>query len=71
LLQVAARDQAPSADLGTGQIAKARLAIQQVAGWAGQEGGLIGGAGKPPAMRVPARTASGACGDVVIGRRRT
>jgi Recombinase len=69
LLQVAAGDQAPSADFGTGQIAKANLAIQQLAGWTGRAGGLIGGVGKPPAVRVPACTASGACGDVVIGRR--
>jgi hypothetical protein len=71
VLQVAAGDQAPSAGLGAGQIAKAHLAMQQVAGWAGREGGLIGGVGKPPAVRVPADTAGGACGDVVIGRRRT
>jgi hypothetical protein len=45
--------------------------MQQLAGWTGQEGGLIGGAGKPPAVRVPACTAGGACGDVVIGPRRT
>jgi hypothetical protein len=71
VLQVAAGDQAPSADLGTGQIAAAHLAIWQVAGWTGQEGGLIGGAGQPPAVRVLACTAGGACGDVVIGPRRT
>jgi len=71
VLQVAAGDQAPLASLGTGQIAKAHLAMQQVAGWTGQEVGLIGGVGKPPAVRVPACTAGGACGDVVIGRRRT
>jgi hypothetical protein len=69
LLQVAAGDQAPSADLGPGQIATAHLAIQKVAGWTGQEGGLTGGAGKPPAVHVPADTGSGAYGDVVIGRR--
>jgi hypothetical protein len=69
LLQVAAGDQAPSAGLDIGQIATAHLAMQQVAGWTGQEGGLIGGAGKPPAVRVPACTAGGACGDVVIGQR--
>jgi hypothetical protein len=67
LLQVAAGDQAPPSDLDIGKIATAHLAIQQIAGWVGPAGGLIGGAGQPPAVRVPACTASGACGDVVIG----
>jgi hypothetical protein len=69
LLQVAAGDQAPSANLDIGQIAKAHPAIRQLAGWTGQAGDLIGGVGKPPAVRVPACTVSGAGGDVVIGRR--
>jgi len=69
LLQVAAGDQAPSAGLDIGQIATAHLVMRQLAGWTGQASNLIGGAGKPPAVRVPACTASGACGDVVIGRR--
>jgi hypothetical protein len=69
LLQVAAGDQAPPADLDIGQIATANLAMQQLAGWTGQASDLIAGAGKPPAVRVPACTASSACGDVVIGQR--
>ena len=48
-----------SADLDVGQIAAAHLVIEQVAGGAGQAGGLIGGAGKPPAVHVPACTAGG------------
>jgi len=43
LLQVAAGDQAPPTNLDIGQIAKAHLAIQQIAGWAGQASDLIGG----------------------------
>jgi hypothetical protein len=66
---VAAGDQAPPADVDIGQIAKAHLAIQQIAGWTGQAGDLIAGVGKPPAVHVPASAASGAGGDVVIGRR--
>ena len=61
-----AGDQAPSADLDMGQIAKAHLVIQQIAGWISQASGLIDG-GDQPAVRVRACTAGGACGDVVFG----
>jgi hypothetical protein len=40
---MAAGDQAPPADLDIGQIPKAHLAIQQIAGWTGQADDLIGG----------------------------
>jgi len=52
LLQVAAGDESASADLDAGQVAAANLVIQQVAGQAGQAGGLVGGAGQPPGGRV-------------------
>ena len=52
LLQVLAGDQAPPADLDVGQVAAAHLVVEQVAGQAGQAGGLIDGVGQPPAVRV-------------------
>ena len=52
LLQVLAGDQAPPADLDVGQVAAAHLVVEQVAGQAGQAGGLIDGVGEPPARRV-------------------
>jgi hypothetical protein len=47
-------------------VAAAHLVVEQVTGQAGQAGGLIDGAGQPPAVRVLA----GGRGDVVTGRRR-
>ena len=49
LLQVLAGDQAPPADFDVGQVAAAHLVIEQVAGQAGQPGGLVDGVGQPPA----------------------
>ena len=52
LLQVLEGDQPPPADLDVGQVAAAHLVVQQVAGQAGQAGGLIDGVGQPTAVRV-------------------
>jgi len=52
LLQVVAGDEPASADLDAGQVAAANLVIQQVAGQAGQAGGIVGGAAQPPGGRV-------------------
>ena len=65
LRQVLAGDQAPPAGLDIRQVAEAHLVIQQVAGQAGQPGGLMDGAGQPPTVRVPACPAGG----VASGRR--
>jgi hypothetical protein len=43
LLQMVAGDQAPSADLDMGQIAKVHLAIQLITRWISQASGLIDG----------------------------
>src|SRR5438552_8498400 len=66
LLQMLTGDQAASADLDVGQVAAAHLVVEQVAGQAGQPGGLIDGVGQPPAVRVLA----GGRGAVVAERRR-
>ena len=67
LLQMLAGDQAPPADLDVGQVAAAHLVVEQVAGQAGQAGGLINGVGQPPAGGSwPAWRPGG----VVAGRRR-
>ena len=56
----------PPADLDGGQVAAAHLVVEQVAGQAGQAGGLIDGVGQPPAVRILA----GGRGVVVAERRR-
>ena len=62
-----AGDQAPPADLDVGQVAAAHLVVEQVAGQAGQAGGLIDGVGQPAARRVLAGPIGGG---VVAGWRR-
>ena len=47
LLEVLAGDQAAPADLEVVQVAAAHLVVQQVAGQAGQPGGLVDGVGQP------------------------
>ena len=56
-----AGDQAAPADLDVGQVAAAHLVVEQVAGQAGQAGGLIDGVGQPPAGRVLAGPAARWC----------
>ena len=60
LVQVLAGDQPPPADFDVGQVAAAHLVVEQVAGQAGQAGGLVDGVGEPPAGRVLAGTAAAA-----------
>jgi hypothetical protein len=44
---VLACDQAASADLEVGEVPAAHLVVEQVAGQAGEAGGLIDGVGQP------------------------
>jgi hypothetical protein len=58
LLEVLARDQAAPADLEIGQVPAAHLVVEQVAGQAGESGGLIDGVGQPLGRRLYSRAFS-------------
>jgi hypothetical protein len=45
-------DQAPPADFDVGQVAATHLVVEQIAGQASQEGGLVDGLGQPPTGRA-------------------